>query len=230
MAHQLGTVHQILKVLQKQLQTVKDRPWYYPDLVKLTYIHSLRNQIELHKWLGRQGNSCFWGYTRHDSSISWTLMNWWCHLLALCRADYEVNHLGTHIQIGFSANTFSIFILEQNKAVGSKWQFLSKPEARLLKDLQLVGLLCAISFAQSVLGSWTTQYIRLLYCSAVGQRQNTSPIKLELSENSTTCWSSGEVHHQSAFLSDSDIMRMLLTTISRRWCKKLPNWLSQCPS
>ena len=114
--------------------------------------------------------------------------------------------------------------------VDPMWQFLSKPGARLLKDLQLVGLLCAISFAQSVLGSWTTQYVLGLYCSAVGRRQNTSPIKLELSENSTTCWSSGEVHHQSAFLSDSDIMRMLLTTISRRWCKKLPNWLSQCPS
>ena len=37
----------------------------------------------------------------------------------------------------------------------------------------------------------------------------------------------GGPYHQSAFLSDSDIMRMLLTTISRRWCKKLPNWLSQ---
>ena len=95
------------------------------------------------------------------------------------------------------------------------WQFLSKPGARLLKDLQLVGLLYAISFAQSV-GSWTTQYVLGQYNSAVGRRQNASPIKLELSENSTTCWSSGEVHHQSAFLSDSDIMRMLLTTISRR--------------
>ena len=42
------------------------------------------------------------------------------------------------------------------------WQFLSKPGARLLKDLQLVGLLYAISFAQSE-DSWPSKPIRL-YC------------------------------------------------------------------
>ena len=106
-----------------------------------------------------------------------------------------------------------------------------KPEARPVKDLQL-GLYSAQAASPGLLHMY------------IGRGQNSSPIKLELSENSTTCWSSaswtrtnlrmdgqtdrqGGPYHQSAFLSDSDIMRMLLTTISRRWCKKLPNWLSQ---
>ena len=40
------------------------------------------------------------------------------------------------------------------------WQFLSKPGARLLKDLQLVGLLYAISFAQSE-DSWPSKPVQL---------------------------------------------------------------------
>ena len=62
--------------------------------------------------------------------------------------------------VSYFKPSLKLGFLNKKKHVGLMWQFLSKPGARLLKDLQLVGLLYAISFAQSE-GSWPSRPVQL---------------------------------------------------------------------